>query len=365
MTVPLVVGTGLVALDVVFRGNEQEPVRRAAGGTCGNVLTILRFLGWKAVPVARLGDERAEPVVRADLERWGVDTRFLDLAPTRPTPIIVERVSRDDVGNVQHRYSWTCPCCGAWLPRYTPVPAGACDVVTDDLPSATVFFFDRPSRGAVKLAEAYATKGALIVFEPSAKGDAELFAPALALADVVKYSDHRFAALPRHTAKAGRLEIQTHGADGLRFRTSRGNRLGAWHDLPAIPAPRVIDTVGAGDWCTAGLLTRIAVAGREGFNELTHDEVRKGLRYGQALAAWNCGFEGARGGMYEQSRRAFERGIDALLKGAEQKSIAQPDAAAPVALQELCPACPGGTSRSGGAVRAAATHVSSRPASSM
>ena len=340
MAAPLVVGTGLVALDVVYRGNGSAPVRQAAGGTCGNVLTILRFLGWKAVPVARLGDERAQPLVRADLEQWGVDTRFLSLAPHRPTPIVVERIVDDGAGTVLHRYSWTCPRCGSWLPKYVPVNAGSCEAVIEHLPSPTVFFFDRPSRGAVKLAQAYGEAGALIVFEPSARGEADFFAPALALADIVKYSDHRFAALPRHSPKEGRLEIQTLGADGLRFRTSRGRRLGVWHNLAAVRSPRVVDTAGAGDWCTAGLLSQLGGSGRSGFAELGHEDIRQALRHGQALAAWNCGFEGARGGMLGLSRRVFDRAIEALLEGAEPEAAAEPSETTPLAVEQLCPSCP-------------------------
>src|SRR4051794_26004402 len=53
---PVAAGTGLVALDVVYSGDTAEPLGRWAGGTCGNVLTILSCLGWSSYPVARLAD---------------------------------------------------------------------------------------------------------------------------------------------------------------------------------------------------------------------------------------------------------------------------------------------------------------------
>src|SRR5690606_31370429 len=56
---PLVVGTGLIALDVVLDDNEPDRQRCYAGGTCGNVLTILSYLGWLAVPVSRIRRDRA------------------------------------------------------------------------------------------------------------------------------------------------------------------------------------------------------------------------------------------------------------------------------------------------------------------
>ncbi|WP_433934233.1 PfkB family carbohydrate kinase [Sorangium cellulosum] len=341
MTVPVIVGTGLIALDVVFQGDADAIVRQCAGGTTGNVLTILRYLGWKSVPVARLADDRARAVVQADLMRWGVDVRFLGLAPQTPTPIIVERVLRTENGEAVHRFSWTCPCCGAWLPRYRPVGARASEQVVSEIPVPTVFFFDRPSPGAVALARNYAAAGALVMFEPSASGDRAAFEPALAIADIVKYSEQRFAKLPAHRPSGGRrLEIQTLGVDGLRYRIGTGRRAGSWRHLPAIAARDVSDTAGAGDWCTAGLLTQVAAGARSGFAEVGDEEVEAALRYGQALSAWNCRFEGARGGMYDQSRRDFEREVDALLKGSDQAKRSAPETPRCEPLSDICPSCP-------------------------
>ena len=79
--------------------------------------------------------------------------------------------------------------------------------------------------------------------------------------------------------------------------------------LKAIPAPRLADTCGAGDWCTAGLIAKAAIGGHNRFRRAGARAARAALRYGQALAAWNCGFEGARGGMYAVSRLAFKNQI--------------------------------------------------------
>ena len=52
--VPVVAGTGLVALDVVINHATGSPQKVFAGGTCGNVLTILSYLGWLSYPIARM-----------------------------------------------------------------------------------------------------------------------------------------------------------------------------------------------------------------------------------------------------------------------------------------------------------------------
>jgi len=190
------------------------------------------------------------------------------------------------------------------------------------------------------MATAYAAAGALIVFEPSANGDPRAFDAALALADVVKYSDQRLAALPRHSVGRRVLEIQTLGQDGLRFRFSGGSRAAAWKVLPAIGIAQTVDSAGAGDWSTAGLLHEIATKGRDGFASCASETIEAGLQYGQALAAWNCGFEGARGGMYERTKRQFRSDVATILKGVKTvKAVPQLPATNPQ-LAQICPACP-------------------------
>src|SRR5436190_16874543 len=92
---PTVLGTGLVALDLVIGGSPENRSRCYAGGTCGNVLTILSFLGWDAYPLARLNGDFTSNWVRDDLRRFGVHTDFLSLPPTNPAPVIIEWIGKD------------------------------------------------------------------------------------------------------------------------------------------------------------------------------------------------------------------------------------------------------------------------------
>ena len=81
---PSVFGAGLIALDLVANADSSSSFRAQAGGTCGNVLTALAYLGWNSYPIARLNDDAASRVVRADLTRWGV---HLDHASAHQGPI--------------------------------------------------------------------------------------------------------------------------------------------------------------------------------------------------------------------------------------------------------------------------------------
>ena len=85
-------GTGLIALDVVLKHGEDSAPKLWTGGTCGNVLAILSYLGWNSFPVARLKLDPPARLVLKDLARWGVHTEFATLSPHARTPIVIERI---------------------------------------------------------------------------------------------------------------------------------------------------------------------------------------------------------------------------------------------------------------------------------
>lgn len=341
---PKVFGTGLIALDLVLGLDPHAPVRSWAGGTCGNVLSILAYLGWEAFPIARMNGDPASDRVRADLAEWGVRLDFASCGPTAHTPIIIQEIKRGPDGKPGHRFSWSCPKCGEWLPAYKAVTTAAVEAVAPAMVSASVFFFDRLSRAALSLAKEAADQGAIVVFEPSGKGADKLMAEAIRLAHVVKYADQRLAGVDGLMSddSATMVEVRTLGERGLKYRHRFGRLPSDWVHLEAIQAPRLADTCGAGDWSTAGFLAKAAAGGIEGLRKAGAQGVRSALRYGQKLAAWNCGFEGARGGMYAVSREEFGEQITALSAG-RSKSIT--DCAPEILSESLidCPACPPST----------------------
>lgn len=343
-TVELAVGTGLVALDVVITEGGTAPPRHWTGGTCGNVLLALRYLGWQTAPVGRLQAGDAAARVLEDLRHWGVSTEHVSLDHDGSTPIIVQRIARTIGGEPYHTFSWRCPNCGTRLPAYKPVLASTAHEIANGLGSPAVFFFDRLSRGALILARAAAERGAAVVFEPSSLGNPSLFREAWQLAHVVKYSHERLQELPAdvEVLKGPRLQVETLGREGLRYRSRLpACKKRAWQRLEALPADEVKDTAGAGDWCTAGIIGKLLGSGAAGLNRVTDAYLRDAVRFGQALAAWNCGFEGARGGMYAVDKAAFERHVERLLGGGNTGAAVQAPARAstPDPLGCLCPSC--------------------------
>ena len=337
---PKAFGTGLIALDLVLGTDPEGPVRSWTGGTCGNVLSILAFHGWKSFPIARMNGDAASLRVLADMGRWGVRLDFARCEPQGHTPIIVQQIKQDRHGNPSHRFLCACPYCGQYLPRFKAVTQTAVEIVSPHLDAAAVFFLDRLSRAMLTMAKEAADQGALVVFEPSAKSAPKHFDEALKIAHVLKYADQRLSEAGDVFAN-GRtvlLEIQTLGEQGLRFRSRNDQINRQWQNIPAYQSVRVVDTCGSGDWCTAGLLHRLGADGLSGFRKRSDDEILDALRYGQALAAWNCRFEGARGGMYSMTAQEFEQQVLEILTG-EVQSVPVKPISKDVEKAVNCPAC--------------------------
>ncbi|MBU2772522.1 hypothetical protein HMI48_00910 [Acidithiobacillus ferrooxidans] len=286
-----IVGSGLFALDIVVR-TDGMVLPPALGGSAGNVLSILGAMGWKPTPVGTLGDDFAAKIVRRDFAKVKADLRFIQPSAERDTPVVYQH-QMPSQNDRTHRFSFACPNCGT---RRAPhwdeegLTAAACSA----LPKASVFFFDRPTLLGVALAEYHKQSGALVVFEPSAIGDDQnLFARAVRSSHIIKYADDRISCLAAFDLQSVLVEIQTCGADGLRFRApSIANR---WMRLGAYNLPYVQDTAGSGDWCTAGMIFDLFDGGANPKMITDHNILTRALTFGQALSTLNCMTEGARG----------------------------------------------------------------------
>jgi len=328
---PLCLSTGFVAMDIVEGESETFA---AAGGSCGNVMALLSFMGWQTQPVARLGSDSAGSFIKEEFEKLGVDTSHMTAASGVRTPIVIQRFVEGSDGERTHRFSLTCPDCGAWLPRYRPTTIKHASEVIEKDRTPNAFFFDRVSPCALKLSEWAREMGALVVFEPSSIGDERQFQKAVDTAHVLKYSHDRLGHLPDLAKVNGpKIVIETRGAEGLRVRwRSR------WSTLPAIKANRLVDAAGSGDWCAAGIIHAIGEGGSNALEVLNKGRLDYAIRLGQALAAVNCGFEGARGAM---DRLGIED-LNAMLSDstedipALEKPAATPDALPPTSLCYSC-----------------------------
>lgn len=145
------------------------------------------------------------------------------------------------------------------------------------------------------------------------------------------------------------LEIETLGAEGLRYRL-RGRS--SSHGLQLMGAYDVCDlrdTVGAGDWCTAGIVHALGARGAVGLTSVNKEEVESALRLGQAFGALACGYEGARGGMYDLDKKQFFAAIKRIIRGSSPRCRGElPNANLLKIWKAVCPAClRGGQTNSG------------------
>jgi fructokinase len=117
-------------------------------------------------------------------------------------------------------------------------------------------------------------------------------------------------------------------------------KCGQWKFIPAFHVRDLKDAAGAGDWCTAGLI-HMLVKSNESLDRISEKNIAEALRYGQALSALNCGFEGARGAMYGIQKSHFFKEIQFILDREE----ATPPAVDSLSLEAkkqarcVCPAC--------------------------
>jgi fructokinase len=202
---------------------------------------------------------------------------------------------------------------------------------------------DRVSGAALILAKTFIERGALVFFEPSGFGATHLFKEAYGIAHIVKYSHERAKSF--HGAVEGKgplLEIETLGDEGLRYRNRICSVLSdGWKCLDACEVAELRDAAGAGDWCSAGIIHRLAYRGLRGFLQANDSQVKDALRFGQALAAWNCAYAGARGGMYAVDKKTFRLQVQGIISKDGSKVPRQevPNAVVRKTFECICPRC--------------------------
>lgn len=310
---PTCLGAGLVALDVILNGNPTTPAKLCVGGSCGNIISILSYLGWNSKPIARLSKNNATKNILKDFSNFNVKTDLLSRADDGSTPIIIHRILKDKNGNPKHKFEFKVPGTNEWLPSYKPVLSSSVEAITKKQLKSQVFYFDRVSRSSIDLAKFYKETGALIIFEPTSYKEDKQFSECLAVADIVKFSSDRITNYSEiFPLPIAPLEIETLGNDGLQYRLKSGPKK-AWQKVPSFKLANILDAAGAGDWCTAGIINELGQNGAKSFYSANQDKIEKALNIGQAMGALNCTYGGARGIMYNIDYNVFNLIISKII----------------------------------------------------
>ena len=328
---PVCVGSGLVTLDVIYDGKSETP-RFFAGGSCCNVLTILAYLGWDSFPVAVLGTDPEGSRIISDMEEHGVSTEFVKRDVGVQSPRIIQRITGDRMPG--HRFHLKCKH-GVWLPRRRPTTINHLRTIQDTLPRPDVFYFDRADPSALRSAIMFKERGALVVFEPPRLHCDRTFVRCLEVADIVKHCHARPQASNCPDVHAP-LEIQTRGEEGLAYK-ARFLGQDDWVEMKAFSVARLVDAAGSGDWLTSGLLHSLRANGQKLAASVT--ELESALEFGQALAAINCSFVGARGTMRHCGRAQVLSMVDNLVSGGVQLRDMLSDTCNEPAQHSTCRVC--------------------------
>ena len=294
-----VIGSGIYILDTIvvreypawpaMRPFEDRVAVEEAGGTCGNVMAMLAWLGWNARPQACLDDSPEGLRLADDLRRYGCDCRYVTNTPGGGTTLL--RCTHKRAADGTHTMSVRAGSPGgSRFPKHhflrardeAPAFLDGLDGVPD------VYFFDDPAAGHRLIARELKARGALVYFEPSRLSDpADL--QAMALADIVKFSGELIREAP--LSGPGQLFIQTLGSSGLRF-SLRG---ASWETVPPAPCGEVVDWEGAGDWTSAVFIHSLFRNGFHGMDGLTEEAVRRALVTAQGVAARSVGHLSSKG----------------------------------------------------------------------
>jgi fructokinase len=279
--------------------SNELALRVLPGGGPANTAVALARLGTPARFLARLSGDVFGRLFRAHLEVSGVD---LSDAVTAAEPSTLAVAELDAQG--QAAFSFHAQNTADW--QWTSEELAGVDLSdTACVHTGSLALVKEPGAVVVEEFLAAAAPRATISIDPNVRPllvHPEVYRAGLAhwcgLADILRLSEDDLELLLPGTppeqacdiwhAAGVRLVVITLGADGA-LASLDGERV----RVPAM-ATRVVDTVGAGDSFTAGLLHHLGARGRLGgrLTELGADEVAEACRFGTQVAALTCSVAG-------------------------------------------------------------------------
>jgi fructokinase len=274
-------------------------LRVLPGGGPANTAVALARLGTPARFLARLSDDVFGHLFRAHLEASSVDLSYA-VAATEPSTLAVAEL--DATG--QATFSFHAQNTADW--QWTPDELTQVDLSeTTCVHTGSLALVREPGAAVVEKFLAAAAPQATISIDPNVRP--LLVAPRVyhgrlkhwcGLADILRLSEDDLEVLlpgapPEQAcdtwhAAGARLVVITLGAEGA-LASLDGERV----RVPAVTTP-VVDTVGAGDSFTAGLLHRLDARGLLGgrLAGLGLDDIAEACRFATRVAALTCSTAG-------------------------------------------------------------------------
>ncbi|MFJ1732724.1 carbohydrate kinase [Streptomyces sp. NPDC088254] len=274
-------------------------LRVLPGGGPANTAVALARLGTPARFVARLSSDVFGRLFRTHLEASGVDLSYAVPAAEPSTLAVAELDARG-----QAAFSFHADNTADW--QWTPGELARVDLSgTACVHTGSLALVRRPGAAVVEEFLATAAARATVSIDPNVRPllvHPDVYRDRLAhwcrLADILRLSEDDLELLLPGTppeqacdtwhAAGARLVVITLGGDGALVSLD-GERL----RVPATTT-RVVDTVGAGDSFTAGLLHHLGARGALGgrLTGLTLDDVAEAGRFAARVAALTCSVAG-------------------------------------------------------------------------
>ena len=303
---------------------EEKILKMEIGNTCGNVMTMLPYLGVKTFPVAMFDMSPQGYRMKRDLKGYGADVRFVSNTLDGGTTILrcVHKLDKDGKPTMGHKGSaagkpWSGPS-ARQNKKFLNSQNGEVEALLDSMDFIPdVFFFDEDKAAHRILAERLREKGTLVYYEGDSKwGRKEdekqrrslfrSFLRCVEASDVVKMSGEHVQDLSFADAYQDKLFIQTLGADGLRFKLGGGE----WIKLDPIMNPDYVDYEGAGDWTSSTLIAALCSKNLLKVQDMTEEAVKEVLTMAQTMASYSVGFYGSKGLIHADER--FKKQDDTL-----------------------------------------------------
>lgn len=270
-----------------------------AGGACGNLMSFLSYYGWETYPVARIDTSLIAKQLIADLNRYGVDTRFIFQHIMNDTPVIQYRLDTDKEGKrhvINKKF-----CSDGRFHRFRPaVKFITKQTVNSDILkplefTPDVFYMGHLCPGVLHMAKELKEMGSLVLTDMNAKLDAKKTASFLKASDIIACRPGIDLDINAYSIDwTCKLIIQVDADFGIRY-----NLFGkGWTVLRAVSFEKV-DEEGGMEWLLATFLKALSVNGSIHFPSLDCSIVSSALVQAQEQAIQSMALLGAKSIIYQ------------------------------------------------------------------
>ena len=304
MTKKCILGTGNFALDIIYQREYPEGFDTAkkrnpfvdkklieeVGNTCGNVMSMLPYLGVETYPIGHFDESEQGLKIAADLKRYGANTRFVKNSKEGGTTLMTCIHKLD--ANGQHTMSHRATAPNSRFPKRKQLRKAEVQGFIDALDfKPDAYFFDVSDAGPRELAKILKEQDVMVYYEPEGNKEMNKFIKCVEVSDVIKFSGTNILDTSFVANYPDKLFIRTMGEEGMEF-DLRGQ---GWKKIAPIPNNNVVDWEGAGDWTSSVFLAELCKLNKLNIAQLTSEEVRKVLETAAATASRSVSYMGSKG----------------------------------------------------------------------